>query len=495
MNIRNDATAGDPEIARYERNLVKRERSRLLIRYLIYGVCVASFAGILASTTDFLSKKPIPITQVFFAVLAIATVTAIVLSLLRRIDKHELLIRSESIIGSHSVLISARELTETNPGHPFTEAIRNRAKRVALRAAGTRADRATVQIRAPRGVSLLPLLLVVHLVLVFFAGEARSAAIDTGVREAGFFLEEIGDALAARSEQDEIGLEVAREMQRLGRELQNNRMNRGETERAISELDQFVANTIENREGRRAPDAENRTALPGAPAANQGVGESVFSSSDIQLLLEQLEEGGDISDEEVDLLESVEKAESPENSNRIDAASEEMDRLESARDALDRASALLEPDTDRGDGDQSVTARSSGPEERRDTRSDESSGGGEKRAEGDIGTSGEPAGSAGAGDAAVEDTFTDDFVPGESRFQVVADVSGEVEDRHEAIRTLVRNLPDETRTELPFEDVVRVYGEQIERAVVRSDVSTAMRSYVREYFMRLNEIEEGQIDE
>ena len=491
MNKRRGDLDGNSDIDRYERRLVKRERFRLLITYLVYGASFAAICGIFSSLADLLSAMPIPITQIFFLSLGLTSTTAVGISRLYRIDGNDLLIRSESIGKSHSVMISARELAESDPDHPFTEAIRNRAIRAAHRAVGERVDRKTIAIGAPRGAALLPVLLVVHLVLVFFAGEARSASINPDIRDAGLHLEEIGDALAARAEQNSIGLEIAEEMQRLGRELQRNRTNREETERAIAELGERVAKTIEDVESGAARGSRDGVSMQVSPTGARTDGDPGFPS----------DEESDFLEDAIGELESTERAggfetESEEGFEELATERErgdEQSNLETARNAIESVGARFDAESERMVGDGGGTTEPSDNRER-SRIADESSGAAGSASESDTTGTEERAGSAGAGDIAVEDTFTDDFATANSRSEALTDLSGEVDERIDAIRIIVRNLPDETRNELAFEDVVREYGQQLERAVVRSDVSSAMRSYVREYFIRLNEIEERNID-
>ena len=96
-------------------------------------------------------------------------------------------------------------------------------------------------------------------------------------------------------------------------------------------------------------------------------------------------------------------------------------------------------------------------------------------------------GSRGVGTLPVEDEKTDDFTRSGDNNAVSADLTGAVGPDDTAAKMLVRNLPEESESNIAYEDIQRTYTEQIERALVRSDVPIAMRVYVRDYFLRIGE--------
>ncbi len=488
------------------RTVRRRERQRLLVRYLVHALIAAVVVGIFTGLFDMISSAPAPIMTVTLAAVGAAAAGSLVVACFKRLDTKRLLVRAERVIGTSSLLITAMEIESSSPSHPFAEALTERAETAARRASEARLERDVVPVRPPRPTLLLPVLMVVLFLVYLGAGELRARAVDPPVLNAGAFLEEYGDTLAARAEEDSLAesLAIAKEMQRLGRELQNNRVDREDVEQMIAELSERVRGRVSGLSRSAQPDVSRPPDRAPTPEEGRAV-ERAPSASQIEQLYRDLFQKRRITDEEADFLEeTLEKLDSPEDASGIDADAldrldelasrrnlmEERDALDSAERALERARQYLDQ-ADAPAGTAQGRESGGGAERTLEPGDDESApgrrpAGGRNAANGESGEA-DGEGSSSAGDLPVKDKTDSDFRRSGNVASTLGELSGELTSRESVVQRFVRTMPEDSKTAAEFRDIRRTYAEQIERALVREAVPIAMRSYVRDYFLRIGE--------
>jgi hypothetical protein len=495
----------------------RRERIRRAIQYLIPTISSALGLGIIVALSDLVSARPVPIVPITVALVAAACGVSAVMAFARRLEPHEFLMRIETRLHSGSILLAAEEL-QIHPEHPFSDAVLARAEVIANDAIKRGIVAKITPFRLPKRWYAILLLLAVYNGTVIGVDSLRAGSIDRSVVDMGSYLSEYGATLAARAEEESLSesLEIAKEMQRLGAELQRNRMDREEAADLLSQLAEEIQGRMGGLSRRTLPDSTS-TDAPIDEQSGDMVGDGTGfpsnpDSDDIQGMYQRLLREGSISDEEAGFLdELVDELESPSAArdgldeatlDQLQELNERLERIEdeelldSVERAIENAKNRLEQDADAnriaeaqspaGDGgSQEITE---GSEERAGARgapnADEQAGTGDADGEGALG----------AGSTPVEDEFTDDFERSNSESSV-GDVGGEIASRETAVRTLVRNLPEDSRSNIAYEDLQRMYTKQRERALVREDIPLSMRAFVRDYFIELSRLEEITIDE
>ena len=106
------------ETHRLIRSFRHRERLRLLVVYLTYGIIIASSVGILAGLLDMVSARQIPIREVMLFTLGLAVLGSVTAAAVRKISTERLLVRTEEEIGTASLFLAANEIAESEPGQP-----------------------------------------------------------------------------------------------------------------------------------------------------------------------------------------------------------------------------------------------------------------------------------------------------------------------------------------------------------------------------------------
>lgn len=467
----------------------RRERTRRFVEYLLFGIAGSFGAGAVTGLLELLLRVPVPAVPVVVISIGISTPVAALAALRSRLDRRLLVTRLEALIGSRSALATATDLFRHQPDHPFAPAIYRRAEAFAKAGLAARIERKAVRFLPLRGLALAPTLFLVFLASILVVELVNTRPIDDAVAASGSILEEYGDTLAARASEDSDSrsLDIAREMQELGRELSRNRLDRDEAEERLGDLSERIRERIAGlsradrsgsvssssdrpetaQEAAQSPNTEEVTALMNQLVASGGIGES--DAGFPEEVIEELEAGGETQGLD------------PEVQDRL---FEEQRELESAERVVQAAKSALQddqtaettPPPTEGTGDRGATA---GGGNRRPEA------GGERGSPVDGSGVGEGSGASGVGTTAVEDRMTDDFQRSANTTSALAELSGDPESRDRVAQTVVRSLPETTTATIGFDNLERTYTRQIEEAVGLMRVPTTMRDYVREYFLAL----------
>ena len=161
---------------------------------------------------------------------------------------------------------------------------------------------------------------------------------------AGELLESFGQTMAARAEEGDLSesLEIAREMEKLGRLLQQRRMDQERVEQRLAELADRIDSQMEGLSRTRNPESRQRPSNqenepPGDSREQSSLGDSPTSEA-IEQLTQELIRQGALTDEEARFLEETKEAlDSAKPSDFLDGDGESKlgDLMERARQGLE----------------------------------------------------------------------------------------------------------------------------------------------------------------
>jgi hypothetical protein len=228
--------------------LKRRERMNLLLVRVSWGALYGLCAGLLyALAADFI---PVPVSPPVMTALCLAAGVAAgsASALLARPDVKGLLIRADRVLGNRELSSTAFELDTTGKPSLYTEAILEDA------ADSLSSTTPSALLRRPgiRPLPFLPALLAAAVFLSFFPLDlaglfSRAQEPDPGMKILGEDLESIGKQLekgaAERGAQRQ--LELSRELQKLGRNFQNQKIDQGEAEERLAQIENRLAQEYE----------------------------------------------------------------------------------------------------------------------------------------------------------------------------------------------------------------------------------------------------------
>jgi hypothetical protein len=456
------------------RLLRRRERRRLLLQGVVQGTFFGAAAGAVLAVMAGTIRLPLPAAIAGLIAAAAGAAAGTLAGLLRRVDTGLLLQRADRNLGSRELAGTAWEIARRRAGHRglFDDAIVADAARLLA------ASRPRDALGAPR-LRLLPYI-PAAVVLVAAASIfpfdlaplfARRAAPERDMAVLGEELEGLGRRIekSSRDLDRERGLELARELARLGRELQDRTVEPTETLERVEGLRQRLAQEYGLRM-RRLPPGEARVPIDRGEGSGSGSGDG---TGDIR----ESPPGGSADTGQPD---AGGKADSPGELSAEKSAEKggaDSDRAgEDLADAMKKLDELKDRANRRAQADPGDAGGSSA--EKKGSRG-KRPGEGESDAPGG-GAEGE--GSSEPGDEPVADRpGAPSRIAGAERGAPLK-AESTAEGAGEAMKFLVRSLPGWSAARTPEAKVLQEYNRQAESALAREEVPPELRSIVKDYF-------------
>lgn len=437
---------------------------RLLARGLFFGCIAGAALAVLGGTLRAMLPLPVSTAIAAAAAAAIGAAAGALVGLARRVTTRELLLRADRALASRELLSAAWELAGSPDGPAagfFRDAILEDAGRLL---AESPVRLLLGKLRLPL-LPFIPPLAALILLASFFPVDLRklfsdpaSAAREMAVLGEG--LEGLGRRLgAAREQGGGRGLELARELERLGRDLQERSVERDEVLDRVEGL----------RRGLEEQYSLRLKRYPGGPG-QRGGGEGSTQSE---------QRSGE---------DSSSKGQPPSGEASKDREAQD---LEEAMKGLDELSDKASGQGQRGAGASGAGEKGKGSGGS-GSDSDRGSGGG---SQGDANNAGSRApGSDPVPDRKGPSTRIAESPQGEP-LQANSAAGGDEHagDRETAaLKLLVRSLPAWTRAKTPEASVLRDYQRLAESALAREEVPVKLMPYVKSYFMSIGMGEDGE---
>ena len=476
------------------RRIVRRARTQVLIQWLGTSLLIAAGVGIVASGLVLLIPFVFNQSYIVWGSIAIALLVSAFAYAIARIDTIKILSSVDSRLGLKARLITAYDLNKGGSDNPFRNVIEEEAEHLA----GSIVPKEAYPYSVPKTFRLFPVLGIVLMVLYLISLVGLRRSPDPTAVQTGQLLESVGKTLAVRSEEESLSESerIAEEMQKLGRMLRRQRLNRSETEARLSALTSRIQDQIEGisremlPETDRASDAAEGT--EDTQTSPEARGAKPTDSEDMMM--------GRLTDEEAQVLEQLEQElEDPKGAERTDSEGKpklenllnrekhgrELRALQSADQAMREALRSFREGSDDataeklGSVDGSGKAISNETETPGDRRADDletTSGSGE----------GQSSNSRSPGREAVEDQKGDDFERSEEgTASLLGELDGEITNDSRSLQAVVRNLPVESTSLLPKESLILEYSKAVEEAITQENIPIAMRNYIRDYFLKI----------
>jgi hypothetical protein len=446
------------------RRLRRGARRDLVLRRVVQGLFFGCLPGAVIALLGGTLRLPVPAALAAVTAVGIGAAAGAAAGLARRLDTRLLLLRADRALASRELASAAWDIAISSDGSAgglFADAIFEDAGRLL-------ADSAPRRLLGKLHLPFLPFIpLLAALILLASLFPVDLAGLFPGPAPASREMAALGEELegvgrrlgaAAREQGSGRGLELARELERLGRELQERSIERDEALERVESLRRGLAEEYSLRLRRYPSDG-----------ARQRVGGEEAGGSKAQ-------SGEDASSKG---LPSAGEGSRPASED----AEELADAMNGLNELADRASgqASREPDPSRlgrgggpaGSGEQGKTNEGAGNE-----------------AEGE----GRGAGSEGEGDSAASRQPGTTPVPDRKgpSTSIVANPQGKplqadsaAEGEGEAMQLLVRSLPAWSRARAPAEAVIRDYQRRAESALAREEVPVELMPYVKSYFLSI----------
>ncbi len=432
----------------------------LVLVRLMWGIFCGLLAALLyALAADFI-RVPIPPLAFFVVSLAAGAAAGLASAMLARLDVKGLLIRADKALGNRELSSTAFELDSAGKSSIYAEAIIEDAA-----ASLSGADPAALLGR-PR-LPLLPalpallagaiLLSVIPLDLagLFFPTPRPEPAI----RLMGEDLESFGKQLEKRAAERNLSrqLELSRELQKLGKDFQNQKIDQGEAAERLSEMENKFAQEYELA---LKPFSETR---PGEGRGGKGEWGGAKDGTE-----------GDDSKGKKDDAQGGRERSSGGSGGMTQDLGEALDMLSEKKKGLGGNST--------GPGDDMVQGIP-------DDQERAGKGPGEK------GEGKEGLGSGGSGEYDASSGAKPGTAPAEQKTGPPTDIqtSGEKEalrakapeSEGDKATLLMRALPKRTGSRVPDAELLKRYERTAESALAREEVPLALQDYVKQYFITI----------
>ncbi len=442
--------------------LVQRERLNLILSRLVWGLFIGGAAGALyAIVTDFI---PLPFHPLIAAACAAAAgaLGGVLVGALTPLSPLPLLIKADRALDNHELSSTAYELAARSKKSIFSEAIIEDAVRSL-----SGADPAKILGR-PRMKLLpfLPLALAASLLLSLFPIDlaalfAPKAAVEPAMRSIGEDLEAFGKRLEKKAAEENLQrmLELSQELQRLGQDFQNERIDQSEAQQRLQELESRLAEqyAMKVEEMLKSSNAQGQEGSDQAPA-----GSGSKDSTD--------QKQGDQGDQEA----SNGNGEATTDSESADL-SDALNMLSQKRQSLSMPPSQPRPGTSSGTGQ---TAQGGADRSEPGNGTDLPTEGGGDGSQKATGTQSQP------GTTPMQDVQgpQSDIARAQTGDQLQAQVPLT---QGETMQMLMRALPRSEGSTVPDREELLSYQRTVETALAREDVPVSLREYVREYFIAI----------
>ncbi|MBT3273260.1 MAG: hypothetical protein HN368_08910, partial [Spirochaetales bacterium] len=381
---------------------------------------------------------------------------------------------------------------------PFREVIEKEALDAVNRTTIAKAH----PIHLPRYSRILPILFLgvmsIHMISVVYLQQPP----DRGTISAGELIENFGITLAARANENDsdASMKIAREMEKIGKLLQQRKMDQQTIEKRLSKISEEIERQIAGISRRPNYDTADQDSSdsqdpPGGLQEDRTQG---ITGDDINQLRQNLKQFSSLTNEEADFLDKTEEALEngkagemlgDDDSARLndllsrDAANQRRSALESASEAIREAERTI------GQTGAAEALASESKGEDIDAGDNHKPGSGERRgteSDGGTGMAGPAGESRSPGSLAVEDESTDDFEQtAESSATMLNELDGTISGSDQLVTTVVRNLPEESFSLIDDEEQLNSYVREVEKTISQENIPVALRGYIRDYFLRI----------
>ncbi len=455
--------------------LRRRERHRLLLQGLVQGAFFGSAGGAVLAAAAGTVHLPLGAALAGLCAAALGAAAGILAGLLRRVETRRLLLRVDRALGSRELAGTAWEIAcrGSGPGGLFDDAILHDAARLL----------ASARPRDALGVPRLRLLPLIPVAAALVAAAAifpfdlaalflRGAASDRELAVLGGELEGLGRRIERSSREPglERGLELARELARLGRDLQERTVEPAETLERVQGLRQKLAREYGLRL-RRLPAGEARERIDGGGGAAGGSGDAEGegrasppgSSAAPQ-------KPGDAGSAGAGTDQTGRDPSGHDQGKDLDDAMRKLDELQ---DRAGRGSPADAGSRGEGGGDGSRSEKPGEERHRGPSREGEGSG---------PGGGAEGAASTEPGDEPAPDRKGEPSRIAQGASGAPLKAESAAEGGGEAMKFLVRSLPGWSAARTPEDRALRDYRRQAESAIAGQEVPAELRAIVQDYF-------------
>ena len=390
--------------------------------------------------------------------------------------------------------------------------------------------------KLPKKAWAIPLLAAIAVVLLFIdldlPAVLRHPATPLAA-EQGLQIEELGKRLAARAKRETLPetFKLSEEMQRVGQELQQEKLSQedslqrvldlaSQAQKIASELAQRLKTRTGQATKKESEDIEPKQLSPrgqgqpqpnrsdeyfgkirdesGQPLPSMGPTETPSPLS-ADPRSEKSPEGGASSpsangpeDNEADVEDSnfAEEQDSDraaqidrqrqvqQERGDLESMAEAEGRLREMADALGGENGGTDPGEQSGSQQDLANRKQEGPEA---TENGQAEGTGRETAGNSV--------SDAIGDTPAKDEPGPPDVPDRSAKRAITELKGRISSE-ETVRILIRSLPEAAETSANFEDLMQSYQKQMEETILKETMPPNQREYVRDYFLLLGVAEE-----
>jgi hypothetical protein len=446
-------------------------------------------------------------------VLGIALVAGVLFGILRSPSDERLLLDADGALGLKERLYTAHRVRAGKEQTAYKDILLEDAEE---RARNVEPGKVYPLDRTEK-FRITPFLVLIAVVLltVDFSGFGQR---DPRVVDEGEFIEEFGKRLAARADRESLpgSQELAEELQRLGRRLQNEKLSQAESQEMIKKLSDRVEEQIDNiqRDLTAGVEQSDFELDEETQESLQEMRRGEMSSAEIVELRQRiLNKKGLTSRQRDDVQESFEQYEqNPSEDAQSDLADElsqelgdygddfedghgqnygeELENYEAANNMMRRSADTLAQGNKRQRSGNMQGQSGDSDFEGGMSAGEMAGAGGEAAGEGSDGdqedTQEEGDGSSNTpGRNAEADRFDESFSPS-GDWKPIEELKGLINPERN-MRAFVRTMPklDEERQDLTTEDILLSYQSRYEEVIQKEDIPPNMKEYIRDYFINI----------
>jgi hypothetical protein len=437
----------------------------LLLSRLVWGTFFGLAAALLYALLSGTIRMPIGAAVFTGIAFAAGLAAGLTFGMLERLDVKDLLIRADKVLDSHELAGTAYQLDAESGKSIFSEAIIEDAGRLL---AASDPARILGRPRMPL-LPFVPVLLACALLLAVFPIDfakvfAPKQAVNAEVKNLGQDLESLGKKLEQTASDGNLkrSYELSQELQKIGKEFQDQGLDQGEAADRLSELENRLAEQYEMKMQLLQPQnpSDGEVAREGGNKKPKGSG------------------GKD----------SETQQQPPAQQNALGSDQESKDLADVLKMLSQNKMKLQE-----GFQGQGQAAQPGGPARGSGTGKGRESSEGQGGAQAPGGKAGEP----GNGPESAPGTAPEPDKTGPST-EIARSDSGELLKAEAPVgegdtsKLLMRAMPNPKGSQVPESELLKEYGRSAENALAREEVPLALKDYVKEYFITIGMLENDQ---
>jgi len=494
------------QLATLARMLEMRLRLKRCFHYAAATLAVALGASLLATVATVAFALDLPLVRLVTIAVGVAVVVALLAAAATRIDPARLLIDADRAYQTKSLLISGYQFGEEPAA---TSASEQAFREAVIGQAETRSKSVKPEevypFELPRMASTAAALFVALAIGLVLELSGWFDQIAPPVVEQAIAIEDAGQRLAERANENEALRDLADEMQRLGQALRQNQIPGDEARRRIEELGQEIEEQIRNLERTRPFETQEQELPPQAEETVRRALERGMSQSEVMDFFTKMRSEGETMPDVIDALEEATPDRAPDTNLGLEREEmdELMDQLNSpppAEDAdndivkeLEESRRIVEQtgqglsELSQGEENQTGAASEQGVSRGGGTEGDERE---ELDSSGESESQGESEGQQG-GAAAVTDATGDDFSRIEEASPIFRELDGIVTN-NTIMDVIVREMPSEATSELSEQERDAAFERVIEQAMEREQLPPDSQRLVRNYFLRITRMNQNE---